>query len=363
MGLTSLLERRRSEIAASWAARMRALPGNQYREWSEQEAVAWAERALDAIIASRREDSAAPLERHATVISRLRAEQRFEIDQVIEGLLLLDEVALPYIVEGAGERPGEGGAGLAAARSLSASLRVLVAQFAAIFARTLREQHEHLVVLEERTRLARDLHDSVSQALYGVGMYAEAAARLLDGGKPEAAAEHLREVRQSAIDALREMRLLLFDLRPLVLREEGLVPALRARLAMVERRAGVEAEIVADQGDRLPGDIEDAFYGIAREALNNALRHARASRIEVRLLRGISTASLTVKDDGSGFDVEAVREQGGLGLDGMRERAARIGAELTLESLSGKGTAVTVAVRGPLEGSRQEEAQDGQHRD
>ncbi len=350
MSLTLLLERRRSEIAAAWAARMRALPGNQYREWSEQEVVAWAERALDAIIASRREGSAAPLERHATVISRLRAEQRFEIDQVIEGLLVLDEVALPYILDGSGGGPGSGeGERLAAARSLSAALRVLVAQFAAIFARILREQHEHLVVLEERTRLARDLHDSVSQALYGVGMYAEAAARLLDGGKTEAAAEHLRQVRQSAIDALREMRLLLFDLRPLVLREEGLVPALRARLAAVEKRAGVDAELVADQGDRLPGEIEEAFYGIAREALNNALRHSRANRVEVRLAREASSASLTVKDDGAGFDVEAIREKGGLGLEGMRERAARVGAELTVASQRGKGTEVTVAVRLPRE--------------
>ncbi len=173
-------------------------------------------------------------------------------------------------------------------------------------------------------------------------MYAEAAARLLDSGNPRAAAEHLREVRDSASEALREMRFLIFELRPSVLREEGLVGALKARLAAVEHRAGIHAELLADEGEPLPYAIEEALYGIAREALNNALRHGHATELRIRLTRASGTVSLEICDNGGGFDVESAARKGGLGLGGMRERAARIGACLTVTSSPDRGTQVSV---------------------
>ncbi len=368
MSLASLLQRYRDDIASSWAARVRSLPGNGYRGWAVDEVIAWAAAALEAIIESQRTGSARPIEAHATAISQQRAEQRFEIDQVIEGLLLLGEVALPYVFrdqepDGERQRP-EGGmprgpgarrqaedgpprpvaAAIEAAEALHASLRSMAAQFAAVFARAMREQREQVAVLEERNRLARDLHDSVSQAIYGVGMFAEAAARLLEGGDIAAAAAHLREVRTSASAALREMRFLIFELRPPVLREEGLVAALRARLSSVENRAGVQADFVVEAAGRLPDEVEDALYGIAREALNNGLRHARATRVAVRLAQDRVETRLTVRDNGVGFDVDAAPQRGGLGLAGMRERAARIHASLAVSSRPGEGTEIRVVV-------------------
>jgi signal transduction histidine kinase len=341
MNLATLLERHRSDIASAWATRLRALPGSRYRDWSFDEVVAWACGALDAIIGSLRSESPHVLEAHATAISERRAEQSFEIDQVIEGLLLLHEATLPYIFDGHSEVADDA---VDAARDLYASLRRMAAHFATLFARSMKEQQEHLAVLEERNRLARDLHDSVSQSLYGVGMYAEAAARLLENGNTQAASEHLREVRDSASEALREMRFLIFELRPSILREEGLIPALKARLSAVESRAGVHTELAADDGDRLPYEVEEALYGIAREALNNGLRHGRATRVQIRLTRSAAGTVLDISDDGIGFDVETASQKGGLGLGGMRERAARIDASLSLVSRPGHGTRVDVVV-------------------
>lgn len=202
-------------------------------------------------------------------------------------------------------------------------------------------------VAAERTRLARDLHDSVTQALYGVTMYAEAAARLLSPETADVgvAAGHLRELRATAQEALREMRLFIFELRPPVLEEEGLVAALRARLETVEGRSGMETElVVVGMDDRLPPEIEAGLYHIAQEALNNALKHAGASRISVSLNRGRRLVLLEVTDDGVGFEASAARERGRLGLAGMEERAAELGARLTVESRLGEGTTIRVEV-------------------
>jgi signal transduction histidine kinase len=341
MNLAILLDRHRNDIASTWATRIRALPDSRYRDWPLDDVVAWARGALDAIGDSLQTASPAALDAHATALSQQRAEQRFEIDQVIEGLLLLHEVALPYLFGGADVTVDDA---IEATRQFSACLRLMVAHFATFFAGAMREQQEHLAVLEERNRLARDLHDSVSQSVYGVAMYAEAAARLLERGDTAGAAGHLREVRDSASEALREMRFLVFELRPPILREDGLTAALKARLAAVETRAGVQADLTADDGERLPMAIEEALYGIAREALNNGLRHGRATRVRIRLARDADGTTLEVCDDGAGFDLPTALQKGGLGLAGMRERAARINARLSLVSHPGRGTTVTVIV-------------------
>lgn len=340
MLLTTLLQRHRGTIAAAWTDRLRQLPGSRYGDWALDEISEWCTSAVDAIVRSRDLGSDALLRAHATEMARERAEQGFEIDEVIEGLLLLNQAALPLIFEGCGEAREEA---IAAALALDASLRLMASQFATLFAASMRQAVQQVAVLQERHRLAHDLHDSLSQSLYGVGMCAEAAARLLEAGDVRAAATHLRDVRDSAGEALREMRFLVFELRPSILHEDGLVEALTARLASVERRVGVRAELVAAGVGRLPFPVEEALYGIAREALNNSLRHAHATRIEVALRQLTGRVTLEVSDNGVGFDLGAAWGRGGMGLTGMRDRAERIGAAFHVASQPGQGAQVTVS--------------------
>lgn len=216
----------------------------------------------------------------------------------------------------------------------------------------LRGQRERVAVLEERERLAHDLHDSVSQSLYGVTMFAEAAARLLEAGDPAGASEHLRDVRDTSLDALRQMRLLIFELRPPDLKQRGLAAVIEARLQAVEARAKVATDFSADLPERLPLRVEEALLGITQEALNNALRHAHATRIRVRLERRDDDVRLEICDDGPGFDLEAGRRRGGFGLRGMAERAAKVQGRLTVDRQPGGGARVTVVVPAAAAGHR-----------
>jgi len=213
----------------------------------------------------------------------------------------------------------------------------------------LRDRAEENAALAERTRLARELHDSVTQSLYSVTLYAEAAARLLTAGKGPEAASHLRELRDTAQEALREMRLLIFQLRPPALEKSGLAGALQARMDAVESRLGVQAEMRLEGPDlasRVPFSVQQELYYVAHEALNNVLRHARAAHVIVGLKFEEATVWLRVEDDGIGFDPQTAVQGGGLGLDGMLERAKRVGGELTMESQLGSGT--RIAIRVPL---------------
>lgn len=206
------------------------------------------------------------------------------------------------------------------------------------------EQAQELAVVQERSRLARDLHDSVTQALYGATLYAEAAARQLASGDVQLATRHLREIRDTAQESLREMRLLIFELRPPILRREGLAAALQARLDAVEGRVGLETSLEVTGDGQLPPAVEEGLYRIAQEALNNALKHAQAHTVTVRLQRNGQAFSLEITDDGVGFDPLAVQDQSGFGLRGMEERAARLGGTLGIQSSSGKGTTIKVKV-------------------
>jgi signal transduction histidine kinase len=215
---------------------------------------------------------------------------------------------------------------------------------AAIENARLYEQAQQLAVMEERSRLARDLHDSVSQSLYGMTLYAQAAAGHLAAGRMDRVADQLRELQDTSQEVLAEMRLLIFELRPPLLTEQGLAAALQARLLAVEGRAGIKTEFRSEVPDRLPLPVEEGLYRIAQEALNNCLRHAHARHLTVRLRRENSRATLTITDDGMGFDPLAVREHGGLGLSDMQERAAQLGGWLRLLSQPGAGTQVIVEV-------------------
>jgi signal transduction histidine kinase len=199
-------------------------------------------------------------------------------------------------------------------------------------------------VLEERQRLARDLHDSVTQALYGVTLHAEAATRLLAMGDVATAGEYLRELQQTAQEALDEMRLLIFELRPPVLEQVGLVEALQARLVAVEGRANLETRLVVVGAGQLPARIEQEFYRIAQEALHNALKHAHARQLDVALCQAPGQVTLEIADDGAGFDPAAAQGNGGQGLRGIAERVAQLGGRLTVQSIPGAGTRLRVEV-------------------
>jgi signal transduction histidine kinase len=210
----------------------------------------------------------------------------------------------------------------------------------------LHQREREKAITEERNRLARELHDSVTQALYGVTLYSEAAAGHLALGHTDRAAEHLQELQDTAQEALAEMRLLIFELRPPILEELGLVAALQARLQAVEGRAGLRTEFKTNLEERLPPDVEEGLYRIALEALNNALKHAQARSIKVQLrqdeLRRTEPvrATMEIVDDGVGFDLATACERGGMGLSAMEERAAELGGRLTVESAPGSGTRI-----------------------
>ncbi len=210
------------------------------------------------------------------------------------------------------------------------------------------EQAQQAAALEERHRLARDLHDSVTQSLFSMSLLAQVLPALWES-QPAEAARSLDELRRLSKEALAEMRALLFQLRPVALEEEGLVEALRRHIESLQRRDGPILTCTATGGDeRMPLPIEEALFRIANEAVGNALKHAQASTIGVTLAAADGVVTLTVRDDGRGFDPVAHQTQPGhLGLPGMRERVAHLGADLAIESAPGAGTTVAVRVMIP----------------
>ncbi len=211
----------------------------------------------------------------------------------------------------------------------------------------LHRQAEQLAVVRERERLARELHDSVTQSLYSLTLLAEASQRLLGSGDPDRAGEYTGRLGEIAEQALKEMRLLVYQLRPLVLKREGLVGALQQRLDAVEKRAGVDARLLVEGTLDLPGTVEEGLYRIAQEALNNALKHAVPRSVFLRIRAEAGRVVLEVEDDGRGFEPTAVSDKGGMGLTSMRERAERLGGSYALVSAPGDGTTVRVDVEVP----------------
>lgn len=208
------------------------------------------------------------------------------------------------------------------------------------------DQAEQSAAIAERHRLSRELHDSVTQSLYSVTMYAEAAVRLLASGDTAMASDHLRELRDTAQEALREMRLLIFELRPPVLAKIGLAAALQARLDSVEARGGIQTKLHVDgeqDREQLPHTTEEELYHIAQEALNNVLKHANAQHVWVHLRFSEAETFMSIRDDGIGFAATATAH-GGLGLASLKERAEKIRANLEIESTPGTGTEIRVVV-------------------
>jgi signal transduction histidine kinase len=204
--------------------------------------------------------------------------------------------------------------------------------------------HERAVqaaIAQERDRLSQELHDSVTQSLYGLTIMAESLQRL---ARDDEAREPLSEMGDVARQALKEMRLLIHELRPPVLEEEGLLSALHQRLAAVEKRSGIEASLKIDEVVDLPVVMEEALYNIAIEALNNAIKHAAATSVSLSLRTDDTGAELEVVDDGKGFDPGSDGTKGGMGVASMRKRAGDLGGKLTIHSMPGQGTKVTARI-------------------
>jgi PAS domain S-box-containing protein len=207
------------------------------------------------------------------------------------------------------------------------------------------ERSQRLAVVEERQRIARELHDSVSQALYGIGLGARTARALLDRD-PGKAIEPVEYVLSLAEAGLAEMRALIFELRPDALEQEGLVSALSRLAASLHSRYGLEVEMDLGPEPLLSLEVKEALYRVAQEALNNVVKHARASRVIVRLAAEGPGIALSLEDDGIGFQPQA-EYPGHIGLHTMRERIEAVGGTLTIESAPGQGTRLYVAL--PLE--------------
>jgi PAS domain S-box-containing protein len=208
--------------------------------------------------------------------------------------------------------------------------------------RDLRRQAGELASSQERAHLARELHDSVTQALFSMTLVTRSVELLIDRD-PDVAKAKLTSLRDLQREALAEMRALIFELRPGNLENDGLLPALRTHTAALQGRIGLPVVVTSELTDRLPLEIEEVLYRIAQEALHNVVKHAAARQVELAVDRHGSDVVLRIRDDGKGFDAAAVPD-GHLGLAGMRARADKIGATYTVTSRSGEGTTVEVLV-------------------
>ncbi|MBT2467170.1 GAF domain-containing sensor histidine kinase [Streptomyces sp. ISL-66] len=225
----------------------------------------------------------------------------------------------------------------------------LLAQHAAIALTNARlyERSRELTIAEERSRLAHELHDAVSQKLFSLRLTAQAAAALVDRD-PARAKEELQQVAGLAAEAADELRAAVTELRPAALDEDGLIATLRNQVRVLDRAHTAHVTFACDGVRALPAAQEEAVLRVTQEALHNALRHSGGDRIDVTLTRGgAGGAVLRVTDDGAGFSPPTVRRAGRhLGLVSMRDRAAGVGGRLTVHSEPGKGTTIELEVSG-----------------
>lgn len=203
-------------------------------------------------------------------------------------------------------------------------------------------QAQEKATLEERQRLARELHDSVSQALYGIALGAKTARGMLERD-PARAAEPLDYVLSLAHAGLTEMRALIFELRPETLEQEGIVGALERQASALRSRHNLQVRTELGSEPRTSLEVKQALYRIAQEALHNAVKHARASCIAISLEAEAGGLSLTVRDNGVGFD-PAAAFPGHFGLRSMHERATRLGGRTEITSTPGSGACIRVWV-------------------
>jgi signal transduction histidine kinase len=206
------------------------------------------------------------------------------------------------------------------------------------------QQAEQAAVVEERQRLARELHDSVTQLLYSQVLFAGAGLKVLNQGNLPLIRQHLSRIDQAAQQALKEMRLLVYELRPSDYLEEGLQGALQRRLDAVEKRTGMNARLVVSGDLNLDESTEMALYRIAQEALNNTLKHAGATAVSVEIRSTPGRVEMEIADNGCGFNLQDKAGAGGMGLVTMRERTTALNGSLRILTQPGGGTRVIAII-------------------
>jgi NarL family two-component system sensor histidine kinase LiaS len=202
------------------------------------------------------------------------------------------------------------------------------------------QARQELATLEERYRLARDLHDSVKQQVFATTMNLGAAETLWERD-PEAARQKVAQALAISRESQQELTGLIHELRPVTLEGKELFAALREHVTRWSRQAGIVAGVAVQGEGALPLEVEQAFFRVAQEALANVAKHSAASRVEVTLSCSGDSVILQVRDDGQGFVLPAAGGQG-MGLRSMRERVEALGGDLRVESAPGEGTCVTV---------------------
>ncbi|MBN1311690.1 MAG: HAMP domain-containing protein [Anaerolineae bacterium] len=214
----------------------------------------------------------------------------------------------------------------------------------------LAQQAQRLAALEERHRLARDLHDGIKQNLFGVNLAASAALNLLEADL-EAARTKIQEAKDHNRQAQAEMQALLDELRPVGLDERGLAAALTDYLDTFEQRQGIEVDWQTVPDVLLPPTHEQALFRVTQEALTNIARHAQATHVTVELGATAETVTLRIVDNGRGFDPSTIEPGTTMGLLGMRERVTELGGALIIDSTPGVGTQLTASLPRPADES------------
>jgi PAS domain S-box-containing protein len=196
-------------------------------------------------------------------------------------------------------------------------------------------------ISEERQRISRELHDSVTQSLYSLNLISQAGLDRLKEQAITDAEECLVEIQKNAIQSLKEMRLLLYELNPPILEEAGLVKAVQNRLNSVERKTNTKISFETAVTETLSNSVQAELYRIIIEALNNSLKHAKAGHIDVNILINSDAFDIKIKDDGIGFVIDSDLSQA-YGLKTMRERAKKIKAELSILTKPQQGTTIRI---------------------
>ncbi|MBN1318518.1 MAG: PAS domain S-box protein [Anaerolineales bacterium] len=199
-------------------------------------------------------------------------------------------------------------------------------------------------IVEERKRLARELHDSVTQLLCGLTLYSESARRFLNLEDNDGLAECIKQISISTRQALSEMRLLVYELHPETTDMGDMLEVLTRRLQAVEARSGIKTSLDFQARSDLPDIIRATLIKVSQEALNNIIKHAKADRVNIRIDQTGQQITMSIRDNGCGFDLNNAMRYSGIGLKSMEEQMRMIGGELIIESAIGEGTCLKAIV-------------------
>ncbi len=359
--LNTLLRARAEEIARDWMARILAEPISPYRNLPQEELYASTMAILQGIAwAVGPEGKCDPLTEHLATLAVTRLTLGFPIGAIVQALLLSKEVIAPYLLEAYKDDQATLRESMAKLdECLRKATLYLANRYAAEMDRRLREEQEQVVhkarqvaMLEERQRLAREIHDQLAQAIGYMHLQVAAVADLLNAGQMEEARAALEALKRHARETYVDVRESIFNLRVHGLSQQGFLPTLRQYLAEYQTHYGIaitfeaEAESLAD----VPLAVATQAIRIIQEALSNVRKHAQTRAARVQVARKGECMHIVVEDQGVGFEPECQAASGRLfGLQIMRERAAAIGGTLEIQSTPGQGTRVVLHVPWPEE--------------